>query len=37
MDTFEIDSSEILQPQDWMIPVSIAYGPGGLKEILKNH
>ncbi|MDG2297967.1 MAG: iron-containing alcohol dehydrogenase, partial [Gammaproteobacteria bacterium] len=33
MDTFEIDSSEILQPQDWTFPVPIAYGPGRLKEI----
>ena len=33
MDTFEIDSSEILQPHDWTTPIPIAYGPGRLKEI----
>jgi len=33
MDTFEIHSSEILQPQNWRTPIPIAYGPGRLKEI----
>ena len=35
MRNFEIDSSEILKPQDWAFPVPISYGPGRLCEIGK--
>jgi len=35
MRNFEIDSSEILKPQDWAFPVPISYGPGRLSEIVK--
>ena len=35
MRNFEIDSSEILKPQDWAFPVPISYGPGRLSEIGK--
>ena len=33
MRNFEIDSSEILKPQDWAFPVPISYGPGRLSSI----
>jgi len=35
MRNFELDSSEILQPQDWAFPIPISYGPGRLSEIVK--
>ena len=35
MTRFEIDTAEILKPQDWGFPVPIAYGPGRLAEIGK--
>ena len=33
MRNFEIDSSEILKPQDWAFPIPISYGPGRLSSI----
>lgn len=35
MTRFEIDTAEILKPQDWGFPVPIEYGPGRLAEIGK--
>ena len=35
MRNFEIDSSEILTPQDWTFPIPISYGPGTLSRIGK--
>ena len=35
MRNFEIDSSEILKPQDWAFPIPISYGPGRLSSIGK--
>ena len=36
MAIFEMNTEEILAPQDWGFPVPIAYGPGRIKEIGKN-
>ena len=36
MAIFEMNRDEILAPQDWGFPVSIAYGPGRIKEIGKS-
>ena len=33
MRIFDIDSEEILKPQDWSFPIPISYGPGRLNEI----
>ena len=33
MDINQINSSEILNPQDWTFPIPIAYGPGRINEI----
>ena len=33
---FNMNISEILEPQDWGFPVPIAYGPGRISEIGKN-
>ena len=33
MRVFDIDSEEILKPQDWSFPIPISYGPGRLSEI----
>ena len=30
---FEVNSEEILKPQDWAFPIPISYGPGRLNEI----
>ena len=30
---FEINSEEILKPQNWTFPIPISYGPGRLTEI----
>ena len=35
MRNFEIDSSEILTPQDWTFPIPISYGPGTMSRIGK--
>ena len=35
MRNFEIDSSEMLTPQDWTFPIPISYGPGTLSRIGK--
>ena len=33
MDINQINSSEILNPQDWTFPIPILYGPGRINEI----
>ena len=33
---FNMNISEILEPQDWSFPVPIAYGPGRVSEIGKS-
>ena len=33
---FNMNTSEILEPQDWGFPVPISYGPGRISEIGKN-
>lgn len=33
MDINQINSSEILNPQDWTFPIPISYGPGRINEI----
>ena len=33
---FNMNISEILEPQDWSFPVPIAYGPGRISEIGKS-
>ena len=35
MSQFKMNTSEMLEPQDWSFPVPIAYGPGRLSEIRK--
>ena len=36
MTFFNMDTHDILEPQDWGFPIPIAYGPGRLKEIGKS-